>query len=234
MKRPPSPDLVGLRDKLQRLSEQGMTEHERNAARIRLERLEGRIDFTIPIVLTGDIFAKAVAPLRGEFKRLTLDLTANDPVACFVKWAIDAGFGVETRWAGVGTEPGRLHASLQARSVPNVSRAAFHIAESFGALWRAFRAFPGANDGDCRTFCLGLLDGMTGQQRQQGEKLPPKRAEAVVKKGRRKTLALVPALSIHPYEVALPLGYRVRMSAPIAELEADLQDVERRARLESK
>lgn len=231
MKRPPSPKLCELRAKLQRLAADGSTEHERHSAKVRLERLEGRIDFAIPVVMTGDIFATAAIPVRGDFHALKITMTADAPVAFFVKWAVEAGFQIECRWR---TQPNRtmtLAAGIYPRSVPNVSKAAKHLAGSFEALWLAFLALPGATEQDCRCFMLGLLDGATGDERKQGESLPPKRAETPAKKGRRKAIALAPALSIHPYAVALPLGARVRLSAPPADLEADLMDAEKRARL---
>mgnify|MGYP003517036258 CR=1 FL=1 len=231
--KPATIEQFELREKLQRLATDGVG-GEAESARARLARLESRCDFSVAILRAGDIFtdAAAVLPNRMDCHPVGIALRVDEPHASFVKWAIDEGFKIESRWRTRPDGTGELCACVLARSIPNVAKAAAHIAESFGALWKTFRALPGATDADCRSFMLGLYDGMIGTARKAGEKLPPKAAQTVkAKKGRKKAVAIAPGLSIHPYEVAVPLGERVRMSAPLADLEHELQDAEARARI---
>lgn len=230
---PPTATHFELREKLQRLASDGI-DGERASAAAKLKRLETKYDFSVKIERAGDIFTDAAAVIanRADARALGIALRIADPHAAFVKWAIDEGFQIESRWRQRPDGTAELCACVMARSLPNVAKAAAHIAESFGALWKTFRALPGATDADCRSFMLGLFDGVVGAERKNGEKLPPKPAVPVKHaKGKRKSVAVAHGLSIHPYEVAVPLGERVRMSAPLAELEHDLQDAEARARI---
>ena len=225
-----------LREKLQRLATDGVG-GEAESARARLARLASKFDFSVQILRAGDIFTDAAQVIanRADAHTLGIALRLSEPHAIFTKWAIDEGFKIESRWRTRPDGTAELCACVLARSIPNVAKAAAHIAASFGALWQTFRALPGATDADCRAFMLGLYDGMIGTARKAGEKLPSKVAQTVkAKKGKRKAVAIAPGLSIDPYEVAVPLGERVRMSAPLADLEHDLQDAEMRARLEEK
>jgi hypothetical protein len=223
-----------MREKLRELVERGV-EGESVTARHKLERLESRFDFEAVSADEGpDLFSGRVSSTPGKARALKLKGLSSE-VACYIKWALHAAFGVETSLRHEANGAVAVLVEASKTSLPTLNHVAEVIQRNFETLWSQFSGFPGASERDAKMFLLGLYDGMMDDRRAAGEPLPhraPKKPP-----GRRKAKAKsgpVPAahgLSIHPYETALDLGKKIRLSVPLEAIADELMNKETVARL---
>jgi hypothetical protein len=219
---PASPKARSLLKKLEALAERGI-DGEKISAQRKLARLKARFDFTQPEeTAPPDLFS-------GNFKRSGMvrhiyTFGAHEfDVANSVKWAIEGAAQVTCVFR---------HGELLAEATPGTAKRltdiAGQIAKSFRALIEKFGALDGVTAGDRNVFVMGLYDGMMGETREAGQRLP---GRAPVKKGRKTKQGSVtpaPGLHVHPYTVGQSLGRQIRFSAPLEQITAELAEATRR------
>lgn len=205
-----------LRDKLRALAERGVN-GERAAAQAKLRRLEAAVDFSKPVMRTVDIFAGLKVRFTYDANLLCRLDDRDKELADFVKWALEEQLKIEASH--------RLNGELWARVSPNdadkLGRIALGISESFRCLWFKLSKTSGIYPTDRSLFYRGLYDGMMGNKRTG---LLPTRIIPKLRAGKAnsKALAARPGVSLHPYQVALPLGESIRFSATLEEINEQL------------
>lgn len=204
--KPATPKARDLRAKLEALVEAGIN-GEKVAAKIKLERLISRFDWTAPDTRTADLFAGKFQPAQTalpvrQFTAETFDFAPS------VKWAIEHATGIRCAFRDC-----QLVAEATPRTAAKLSGIAGTIAESFVALWTQFHK-AGARPDDQGIFVMGLYDGMMNEVRPA--LLPSRTAkDARQPKAKKRALAAPAGLALHPYSVAAQLGQRIRFSVPL-------------------
>ena len=214
-----------LLSKLEALAERGI-DGEKLAARRKLARLKARFDFSQP-----DKAGEAGAPhlFFGDFKpsrtaRKIYSFGSHEfDVANSIKWAIESAAKVTCVY-----RHGDLLAEASAPTARKLTEIAGYIANSFRALIQEFGRLEGASAGDRNVFVMGLYDGMMGETRQTGERLPGRAPAKKARKAKKDSPPPSPGLHVHPYTVGLSLGRQIRFSAPLEQITAELAEVTRK------
>jgi hypothetical protein len=215
--------------KLERLADpaNGGAPGEIAAANIKLERLRSRFDFSVPAPEeTFDLFAQIRDKRRARrAAHIHTFEAAEFDIASSVKWAIEQATGIPCVFRG-----GDLLASAREATARKLGEIARHIADAFRELLGQFGRLQGVTACDRRVFIRGLYDGMMGDTRDVGERLP----SAVLSRSKRTrpkkgAVALAPGLAVHPYTVALSLGRQIRFAVPLEEIVAELDQASRPA-----
>ncbi len=217
--KPASAKIRELFRKLHALAERGI-DGERDVARRKLARLKERYDFTVPAVADGpDLFSgrftnSSTARPIYSFKHNEIALASS------VKWALEAATRIRCLHRG---------ADLLAEATPATARRlrqiADHIAQSFRVLLDRFCALDGVAVADRTAFLMGLYDGMMGDAREPGQRLPGGSASARKRKTRTSPASKAAGLRAHPYSIAVGLGKQIRFSAPLEQIAAELEAV---------
>lgn len=211
--KPATAKARALLAKLEAYAARGFEGEKINAQR-KVDKMRRLYDFAAPVVLPkDDLFAGVFQ--RGTVAEVVATIPEHD-IAAAAKWAIESATGIPCLFRGAD-----LMAEAKPATAARLSVIAGTVAGSFRALWAQFVKVPGVNGAERGLFVRGLFDGMMGDARADGERLP---ARAVVKgrKGKGGTGAI---LAVHPYAVALGLGKGVRFSVPLPELAAELDRV---------
>ena len=208
--------------KLQALADRGI-DGERIAAQNKIVRLKARFDFTgadpaePPDLFMGNFQHGSKARKVYTFKRHEFD------VANCVKWAIESAAKIPCVY-----RDGELLAEAAPGTVRRLTEIAAHIAHSFQALLDQFGAVAGVGANDRAVFVMGLYDGMMGETRQTGERLPGRAPAKKARKAKKDSPPPPPGLHVHPYTVGLSLGRQIRFSAPLEQITAELVEVTRK------
>jgi len=219
-RKPATPRLRDLRDKLKALAERGIN-GERDAAILKLARLESKVDFTGPDTRGPDLFAGAFTPATDQAHPIITFEEKDYDIGNAVKWAIESA--TQVRCLYHGTE---LLANATSDTANRLHDIAATISAEFGQLWQQFSQAPGVNPMDRANFILGLYEGMMDEARS-GEQLPrraqPRKAKRGQSKGNEVKKPLPPGtIALHPYTVAVNLGKQIRFSVPITEIAGNL------------
>ena len=222
---PASSKARALLKKLEALAERGI-DGEKLAARRKLARLKARFDFSQP----GEA-GEAGAPhlFFGDFKpsrtaRKIYSFGAHEfDVANSVKWAIESAAKVTCVY-----RHGDLLAEAAAPTARKLAEIAGYIANSFRALIEHFGALDGATAGDRNVFVMGLYDGMMGETRHTGDRLPGRSQGKKTRKTKKVSPPHAAGLHVHPYTVGLSLGRQIRFSAPLEQITAELAEATRK------
>jgi len=219
---PASPKARSLLNKLEALAERGI-DGEKISAQRKIARLKARFDFSQPDETAApDLFS-------GNFKRsgtarhiYTFGAHEFD-VANSVKWAIESAAKVSCVYR---------HGDLLAEATPVTAKRltdiSGHIANSFRALIEKFGGLDGVSAGDRSVFVMGLYDGMMGETRKAGQRLPGRPQVIKVRKAKKGSVTPAPGLHVHPYTVGLSLGRQIRFSAPLEQITAELEEATRK------
>lgn len=215
-KRPAGLKLRALRDKLEALALQGVN-GERDAAKVKLERLLGRYDFSKPMLRTKDLFA-------GVFHRASVAVPVcaiNDDteIANAIKWAIEQATKVPCLY-----REGCLWAEATPATVEKLKGIAATVGEGFNRLWDQFARVPGVNRADRALFLRGVWDGMMQEEKPDGEPLPQRAFVPVKHRAKKRSVAHAPGLQFHPYSIAVPLGRQIRFGVSLDKITGDLAD----------
>ncbi|HEU4343712.1 MAG TPA: hypothetical protein VFU31_19350 [Candidatus Binatia bacterium] len=216
--KPATEKLFELRAKLQALAERGIA-GEKIAAKAKLRRLEAAVDFSKPVMRTQDIFADIRVRFSADAHLLCRLDQSELELADFVKWALEEQLKIEASH--------RLNGELWARVTPNdadkLGRIALGISESFRCLWFKLSKQSGIYPSDRKLFYRGLYDGMMGSKR---DGLLPTRIIPKIKGTRtnKRAVAARPGVSLHPYQIALPLGESIRFSYTLDEINQQLAE----------
>ena len=186
---------------------------EAAAAKVKLERLCAKYDFSLPDPEGADLFAQHIQRQRGDARPLADFPQDGTEAGSFIKWALEHAFGIEGHWRGT-----MLCVDAHRSSLAALGKITDTLKESFDTLWRQFAAIPGATRHDCRNFIRGLYDGMMRDEKRVGELLPQAAALKPVRVRGKKGAVALTGLAIHPYHVALDLGRKIRCQLPIAEV----------------
>jgi hypothetical protein len=221
--RPANSKARALLKKLQALAERGI-DGERLSAQKKIARLKARFDFSSPDPAeTPDLF-------RGSFKpsstaRLIYSFGNHEfDVANSVKWAIESATKIPCVYRG-----GDLLAEATPSTTNRLTDIAAHIAHSFRTLIDKFSAVEGVSVTDRGVFVMGLYDGMMNEVRNLGQRLPSRPGSKKMPKGKKNRAVIgTPGVHIHPYTVALSLGRKIRFSAPLEQITAELEAVTRK------
>jgi len=204
--------------KLQALAERGV-DGEKTAAERKLARLKVRYDFHAPADDGApDLFSGRFA--RSSAGRPIYSFSSGElDIATSVKWAIESATKIHCVHRG---------ADLLAEATPAAARRlreiCHYIAQSFRALLAGFCGLGGVTAADRTAFLMGLYDGMMNETRSAGQRLPGRSPFA--KKRRTKGLAGPSAgVHVHPYTIAVDLGKKIRFSAPLEQITAELEVV---------
>jgi hypothetical protein len=207
-----------LLKKLQALAEKGI-DGEKSSAQNKIARLKLRYDFSLPEEPdTPDLFS-------GSFRRSTKARrigsfgTHEMDVANSVKWAIESATRIRCVFRG-----NELLAEANPSTANRLSEIALHIAESFRSLIGKFSELSGATVTDRSAFIRGLYDGMMNETRDPGQSLP-RRFCGKKLKSKKRSVVTAAGLHIHPYTVAVSLGKKIRFSAPLEQITAELEAV---------
>lgn len=199
---------------------------EAQSARRQLARMEARYSFDVEPVGV-DIFNMAGARVvAGDAKKLFAFEFGETDVAMFAKHAIEERFRLNCAIRTVDWKTS-VWCDAAVDSLPALLTVASTIRGQFVRLWQRLCESADVTPGDRGAFMRGLYDGMMDEERKAGERLPARRAAmpAKVKKSRgKKAVAIRPALGVHPYELALPLGRNIRFAATVEENESMLAD----------
>lgn len=199
---------------------------EAASARRQLARLEARYSFVVEPVGT-DIFNMSQARVvAGDARLLFAFEFGETDVAMMAKHAIEQRFRLN---AAIRTVQWKTSVWVDAapESMPALQTVATTIRSHFVRLWQRLTESSDVTVGDRSAFMRGLYDGMMDEERKAGERLPARRAAMPAKVSKRrgkKAVAIRPALGVHPYELALPLGRNIRFAATVEENESMLAD----------
>jgi len=221
---PATPKAWALHAKLFALAERG-TDGERESAQLKLAKLCTRYDFTAPPTTGGDIFSGFAFPRcnLGEAHPLIELPDADGDIASAIKWAFESQLGLagSFRYAGAKLE---IRIASPASAMPGLRSLAESIGKSFARLWQEFAKTPGVESNVKRQFIAGLTDGMLNDERR-GQALPPPITDKKRKaKPTKRALTHPIGISVHPYSVAVEMGRRVRVAAPIGTIVEELQN----------
>lgn len=213
----PSQKTRELLAKLEALAARGI-DGERVNAQKKLDRLRGRYDFTAPVekqASAQDMFTGYYSAAPTSVPIATI---ADCDIANSVKWAIESATGIRC-----GYRDNCLAAFAKPASAVKLVTVANEIGGAFTELWRKFSVLPGLSGHDRQHFMMDLYDGMMGERREIGSRLPSKVVSKKVVKAKKRDLASAPGIAIHPYSFALPFGQQIRFSVPLVDIAAELE-----------
>ncbi len=217
--KPANSKARALLKKLKALAEHGI-EGEKISAQNKITRLTARFDFSAPdLAETPDLFS-------GSFKRSTTarriySFGGNEfEVANSVKWAIESATGI-----ACVHHNHELLAEATLRTANRLTEIANHIAQSFRVLLDKFSAIDGVSVTDRGVFVRGLYDGMMNEVRACGQRLPGRSRGSKKLKPKKRAASGATGLHIHPYTVAVSLGKKIRFSASLEQITAELEAV---------
>ena len=221
---PATPKTWTLHAKLSALAERG-TDGERESAKTKLAKLCQRYDFTAAPEPAGDIFAGFTFPPcnLGEVHPL-IEIPDNDgDIASAIKWAFESRLGLSGsfRYAAAALE---IRIASPASAMPALRSLAQSIGKSFAKLWAEFAKTPGIEANVKRQFIAGLADGMLDDERKGQPLPPPITKRKPVRKAKGKAITHPIGIAIHPYAVAVELGRKVRVAAPLGSIVEELQN----------
>ncbi len=195
------------------------TDAEREAAKKKVDRLRKRFDFGAPPPMEcTDVFAGCKFVPATIAQQVWSCGRAEYDVMSAVKWSLESATGIQCSYRN-----GDLLAAATPSTATKLAEISTHIAESFRALLAKFAAVDGWNKHDRPLFVRGLLDGVLGETRQEGQPLPTRHVQPLRRsKPRKGALAIAPGLGIHPYHAALELGRQIRFSATVDDVIAEL------------
>lgn len=206
-----------LREKLRALAERGIN-GEKAAAQNKLRLLESKVDFSTPVMRTVDIFEGIRVRFAYDSNLLCRLDTSDMDLADFVKWALEEQLKIQATH--------RLNGELWARVTPNdadtLGKIALGIQESFRCLWYKLSKTSGIYPTDRSLFYRGLYDGMMGNNREG--LLPTRRMPKIKGKKNARAIAARPGVSVHPYQIAVPLGQSIRFSHTLDEINEQLAE----------
>jgi len=216
-----------LLKKLEALAERGI-DGERLAAQHKIARLKARLDFNQPDFSQPD---ETGLPnlFSGKFKRSgkarhIYSFRADDfEVANSVKWAIESAAKIPCVF-----RQGDLLAEAAPATVRQLTEISSYIAGSFHALIEKFGAIDGVSASERNVFVMGLYDGMMGETRKAGQRLPGWSPVKKVRKTKQGAVASAAGLHVHPYTVGLGLGRQIRFSVPLEQITAELAEATRK------
>lgn len=217
--KPATPKARILLEKLQALAEKGI-DGERTSAQHKIARLKARFDFS------GEAPTETPDLFSGTFKRATkarriYRFNPNElDVANAVKWAIESATGMRCVFRNAD-----LFSEAAPPTAERLKEVADRIACSFRSLLAKFTALDGVNVSDRSAFVMGLYDGMMNETREAGQRLPSRALPAKKPKGRKTQATGGASLHLHPYTLAVSLGKRIRFSAPVEQITAELESV---------
>lgn len=204
-----------LHAKLSALAERGIN-GERDAAKLKLEKLVARYDFTQPDRTTVDLFSGVFQRSTNAQPIATLDSGAMD-VCSFVKWAIEDRAKIQCLF-----KDGQLCAEAAPRTAERLKAIAATVTDGFTRLWDEYKASPGSNPLDRAVFLRGIYDGLTGEKLTGP--LPARIEEKQSGRAKKKAVGHAAGIRLHPYQVAAHLGEQIRFCAPIEEVSNTLTD----------
>lgn len=205
--------------KLTALAERGVN-GERDNASVALAKLKAEYDFTKRDTSEANLFAGVfIRASTGitvhKFRAGEMDLAGN------VKWAIEQATAIRCSFRNC-----ELIAEVRDDSAAKLSQIAATIAAGFGQLWATYASAPGVAPGDKQAFVMGLYDGLMGESRAVGQRLPGRYVPA--KRRARSTKpagTMAPGLDLHPYQVAVGLGGQIRGLMPLDGVNAQLENL---------
>ena len=217
MKKIATEKLFELRAKLQALAERGVN-GEAVVAKSKLRRLESAVDFSKPVMRTEDIFAGIRPRFAYDANKLCVLSTEDLELAALVKSALESQLKIEAsfRWNG------ELWAHVSPVDADKLGRIALGISESFRCLWFKLSKQSGIYPSDRSLFYRGAYDGMMGEKRDG--LLPERRIPKLKGRTNSKAIAARPGVSIHPYQLAVPLGESIRFSHTLDEINQELAE----------
>jgi len=213
--KPATAKAYAMRDKLQALVDRGIG-GEKAAAKVKLDRLLARYNFTgTPPPTTADLF-------EGKFKpgpvANAIGKVGDLMVATFVKWSIERRTGLSCR-----LRCDEILAETPPKTASRLAGIVEIVARAFSELWKMFETTPGVQLGDKALFIRGLYDGMMDDV-LCGEALPPRVGIRPARIGRgKRSLKKAPALTLHPYSVAVGLGRKIILRIPLADIASELE-----------
>jgi hypothetical protein len=208
MKKPATTKAWKLRTALQALAERGV-DGEMAVAKKKLERLEGRYDFSAGDPQGVDMFAGV---FHRSFNAVPVATIPDMSIAAQVKWAIECRTGIPCI-----VENTILKAEATVSTAKTLEGIAGTIAGAYSTLWQSFEKHGGLS-GDRNCFFTGLLDGIIGDERQPGQPLPARTAPPRIKrKG-----SVPQSMGVHPYTLAAEMGKKIRFSLPLEKVENEL------------
>lgn len=192
------------------------TPEEGEVARLKLERLLARVDFTVNREDVEGIFT-------GHFQKSNdarpVCLCADPSLANQIKWALEESTGIPCLFRGA-----ELYAQATPATAEQFRGIAATIEEGFTRLWESYCTFPTVTPADRSLFWRGLYDGMLNTPRPPGQPLP----QRSVTKGRGRKLkgvtGFAAGIGIHPYSIALELGQQLRFRVPVQEVTNQLEN----------
>ena len=202
--------------KLHALAERGV-DGERIVAQNKLARLQARYDFSLPARDDApDLFSGKFARSSAA-RRIYLFNSGELDIANSVKWAVESATRIPCAHRGA-----ELVAEATAATARRLAAICDHIAQSFRVLLRQFCGLDGVTAADRSAFLMGLYDGMMGDVRDAGQRLPARYSGK--KRGRKKLPKGGGAgMHVHPYSIAVGLGKQIRFSAPVEQITAELE-----------
>lgn len=221
-KRPATEKARDRLAKLEALADpaRGGTPSECAAAAAKVARLKRTFDFTgLPEPTTHDMFKEARSFRRGSQALFVAALERHEmEIGSCVKWAIEVSSPIHCVFTG-----DTLRAEADGRTAAKLQDIASAIIGAYRAVLHKFDAIDGVTTADRSAFLRGLTDGMLGETRPDGQRLPSRRCRRISQRpAKRQAVATAPRLSVHPYSLAWPLGRQIRFSATIEEIVADL------------
>lgn len=216
LEKPATKTAYKLRAKLRELSERGI-EGERASAQAKLARLESRYDFTQTEQADGPDLFSGVFYRSANAKQLCAFAGNEIAIGSFTKWAIENRAQIPCVWRGPD-----LFVEAESESLPQLRHIAEIIRANFAKLWAEFSAAPGIDGAERSNFFLGLYDGMMSDQWERGKPLPATHRAPVKRSGKKRAIAAI-GLAIHPYNLALELGRKIRLTVPLGNIVAELQ-----------
>ena len=209
--------------KLEALAERGV-DGEKAVAQKKLLRLKARFDFSTPDPVKNlDLF---VGRFNSSKKAVHIFTFENDEldVANAVKWAIEKATRIPCLFRNLD-----LLAEATFKTSKRLTEIAMYIARSFRTLIRQFGAVDGVSSRDRCVFVMGLYDGMMGEIRANGQRLPSRKEPLKRAKGKKASESDQKTfLNIHPYTIGLSLGKQIRFSASIEHISKELDTIMRK------
>lgn len=215
MKKLPTPKARELLAKLEALAERGVNGERDNAIK-KLRILRQRYDFTKANAGGTDIFKGVFITSPGPAAPIIAFDSADFDIANAVKWAIETETHIPCLYRS-----GQLCAQAAPSTANRLHEIAATVYGSFVKLWAQFKASPQVNPADRGNFILGLYEGMMNEERTN-EALPGRAHVDKVKRARKRDVAAVPGLAVHPYAVAVKLGRQIRFCVPFADIAGEL------------
>ena len=236
---PPPLNIYTRYVKLKTMAERG-TVHESAEARNKLATLEKKYAFTErppQAENEDDLFARAfqIKPDDRILHSVRKFEGGHSEVAAFAKWALLNAFNIEGLWKFGQGSTMDLCIGAKKADLPVLKHIVGVVVESFPRLWDRLRSSAGAPLEEENLFYRGLYDGMMRDPRKSGESIPkpalPKKKRAKGRKSASSRAAAATGKSAqsdvrpHAYEIAVSLGEQIRLSQPLEDVTASLDQM---------